>query len=90
MSDYRLVQCFGVKKQPHKPDKACRKRWMWTAAGANKYRFGSSGTTVCPNCGTAPDFRHPFNRYLDGEMSEAEAKAAMPDYIKLLQSEKSS
>jgi len=88
VSDYRLVQCFGTKKQPRKPNKACRKRWLWTASGANQYRFGRNGTAVCPNCGCAPDFRHPFNRYLNGELTEDEAKSQMPDYIKLLHGEK--
>lgn len=88
MSDHRLVQCFGVKKQPRKPDEPCRKRWLWSAAGATKHRFGRNGTICCPNCGTSPDFRHPFNKYLNGEMSEEEAKSRMPDYVEILKKEK--
>ena len=90
MSDYRLVQCFGTKKQQHKPDKACKKRWLWTAQGANKYRFGGNGTSVCPNCGTPADFRHPFNKYLNNELTEEQAKSRMSEYIKFLENEKSS
>jgi len=84
VSDYRLVQCFGTKKQPRKPDKPCRKRWLWSASGATRNRFGRNGTIYCPNCGSSPDFRHPFNKYLNGEISEKEAKESMPDYIEIL------
>ena len=90
MSDYRLVQCFGVKKKPKKPDKLCRRRYIWTARDAGQYNFGSRGAHVCPYCGTAPDFRHPFNKYLDGKISEEEAQAKMPEYLKLLESENKS
>jgi polyhydroxyalkanoate synthesis regulator phasin len=31
-----------------------------------------------------PDFKHPFNRYLAGEIEEDEAKAMMPDFIENL------
>ena len=87
MSDYRLVQCFGIKKQPHKPDQPCQKRWMWSATEANKYRFGRTGTNACPNCGSFADFKHPYNKYLNGEMNKEQAEAAMPEYIKLKETE---
>ena len=90
MSDYRIVQCFGTYRRPRKPEKPCRKRFLWTAQGASRTNFGSNGSACCPTCGTLPDFRHPFNKYLAGEISEEEAKANMPDYIKLLESEKKS
>jgi hypothetical protein len=50
--------------------------------------FGSKGVQACPHCGTIPDFKHPFNRYLVGDLSEEEAQAMMPDYIKTLEEEK--
>jgi hypothetical protein len=34
-----------------------------------------------------PDFRHPFNQFLIGKLSEDEAKTKMPEYIELLQKE---
>jgi hypothetical protein len=34
-----------------------------------------------------PDFRHPFNQFLIGKLSEAEAKTKMPEYIELLKKE---
>lgn len=84
MSDHRIVQCFGVKRRPHKEDKLCRRRFLWTARGTGKTQFGRKGTQACPHCGTMPDFKHPFNRYLSGEIDEEEAKAMMPDFIEQL------
>lgn len=85
MSDHRIVQCFGTKRRPHKEDRPCRRRFLWTARGNGKTQFGRRGTQACPHCGTMPDFRHPFNRYLAGEIDEAEAKSMMPEYIDLLE-----
>ncbi len=82
MADRRLVQCFGIKRRPHKEDKVCGRKFVWTACGASAGNFGSKGTQACPNCGTLPNFRHPFNRYLDGQMTYAEAEDAMPAYRK--------
>ena len=89
MSDVRIVQCFGTKRRQHKEDKSCRRRFMWTAFGNGKTQFGRRGTQACPHCGTLPDFTHPFNRYLSGEIEEAEAKAMMPDFIEKLEKAKS-
>jgi hypothetical protein len=80
MSDMRIVQCFGIKKRPRKPEKKCRKRFLWTARTGGKHQFGRKGTQACPNCGTLPDFSHPYNRYLNQEITGEEAEAAMPDY----------
>jgi hypothetical protein len=80
MSDHKLVQCFGTKRRPHKQDKPCRRRFMWTARAGGKHQFGRKGTQACPHCGTLPDLGHPFNRYLNGEISEEEAQAMMPAY----------
>jgi hypothetical protein len=44
-------------------------------------QFGGRGVQACPYCGTMPQFGHPYNRYLDGQITEEEAEAAMPDYI---------
>jgi len=81
MSDYRIVQCFGVKRVPKKPDTDCRKKYLWTAGGLSG-NFGRKGTQACPNCGNLPDFMHPYNRYLDNEISLDQAESAMPEYIK--------
>jgi len=83
MSDRRVVQCFGIKKKPHKADKVCGKQFLWTARGASG-NFGGKGNQACPHCGTLPDFQHPFNRYLNREMTYEEAEAAMPEYRKKL------
>ncbi len=87
MADYRIVQCFGVKKRPGKPAKNCRRRFMWTAKAMAR-NFGGKGTQACPYCGTLPDFQHPFNRYLAGNITEEEAKAGMPAYIEKLRNRK--
>lgn len=87
MSDHRVVQCFGVKRRPGKPDQICRQKFLWSAKGATSGRFGSKGIQACPNCGTLPDFRHPYNRYLNREMTLAEAEAAMPAYIERFERE---
>lgn len=84
MSDRRIVQCFGVKKRPGKADKDCQRRFLWTARGASSGNFGSNGTQACPHCGTLPDFQHPFNQYLNGEINHEQAEAAMPAYIEKL------
>lgn len=84
MSDYRIVQCFGTKRRPKKEDKPCRRRYLWVAGGASAGNFGRKGAQACPHCGTFPDFRHPFNRYLSGEISEEQAKEMMPEYLKEL------
>lgn len=83
--DHRIVQCFGTKRRPHKEDKICRRRFLWTALGNGKTQFGRKGTQACPHCGTMPNFKHPFNQYLIGELSEEEAKLAMPEYIESLE-----
>lgn len=80
MSDNRLVQCFGIKRRPNQPDKICRRRFIWTARDAGKNNFGRRGTQACPHCGTMPDFTHPYNRYLNGELTFEEAKSAMPNF----------
>lgn len=90
MSDFRIVQCFGTLRRPHKEPKPCRKRYLWGAVDSNKYSFGRNGARACPICGTPPDHRHPFNKFLNGEMGEEEAKAAMPDYLKMLEDENNS
>lgn len=84
MGDRRIVQCFGIKRKPGKPDKACGRKFLWTARGASSGNFGSKGTQACPHCGTLPDFQHPFNRYLNRELTYEEAEAAMPEYRKKL------
>jgi hypothetical protein len=84
VSDSRIVQCFGVKRRPRKPARVCRQKYLWIARGASAGNFGRKGTQACPNCGTAPDFRHPLNRYYNRELTYEEATAAMPEYIKNL------
>lgn len=90
MSDYRIVQCFGIKKRPHKPTEQCRNRYLWIASGASSGNFGRKGAQACPNCGSPPEFRHPLNRALIGEITMEQAEAMMPEYRKMIQSEKSS
>ncbi len=85
--DHRIVQCFGTKRRPYKKDKLCNRRFLLTARAAGSNNFGRKGTQACPHCGTMPDLRHPFNRYLIGELNEEEAKSAMPEYIDLLEKE---
>ena len=80
MSDQRIVQCFGIKRRPRTKAKLCRRKFLWTAAGIGKNHFGRKGTQACPHCGTLPDFSHPYNKYLNGELSFEEAKSAMTDY----------
>ncbi len=87
MSDRRVVQCFGIKRRPHKADKACRQRFMWTAIGSTISHFGGRGTQACPNCGTLPNFRHPLNRYWGGEITEDEAMEMMPAFLESLEKE---
>lgn len=74
MGDYRVVQCFGTKVRPKKPARACRKKYMWVARGTHG-NFGRKGAQACPSCGTMPDFTHPINRLLNGEIDQAQAKA---------------
>ena len=88
MADHRIMQCFGTLRRPHKEDKSCRRRFLWTARGNGKTQFGRKGTQCCPHCGTMPDLSHPFNRYLDGEIDEEQAKAMMPDFIAQLEKAK--
>ena len=85
MSDRRIVQCFGTKRRPHKKDKICRRRFLWTSISAGSNNFGRKGAQACPHCGTLPDFTHPFNRYLSGEIDEDKAKEMMTDYLKNLE-----
>ncbi|MBD3260345.1 MAG: hypothetical protein GF334_01485 [Candidatus Altiarchaeales archaeon] len=80
MGDFRIVQCFGVKRRPGKPAKICRRRFIWTAADAGRNNFGRRGTQACPHCGTLPDFTHPYNRYLGGELSYEQAVGMMPEW----------
>lgn len=90
MSDHRVIQCFGTKRRPKKPDEQCRQRYLWIASGASSGRFGRKGAQACPNCGSIPDFRHPLNRYLGGELSLDQAEQAMPEYIRMMEEEKKS
>jgi len=60
---------------------------MWTAS-ALSHNFGGKGVQACPYCGTMPDFQHPFNRFLGGELSEEAARAAMPKYLERFEDEK--
>lgn len=80
MSDRRIVQCFGIKRRPGKPDKPCRRRFLWTARGASSGNFGRKGAQACPHCGTMPDLAHPFNRLLNREITEEEARSSMETY----------
>lgn len=82
MSDYKVVQCFGKKIRKGKPTKECRKKFLWTAFGMGKTNFGRRGAQACPNCGTLPDFSHPYNMYLNGDLTFEEAAAKMPDFEK--------
>ena len=84
MGDRRIVQCFGIKKKSGKPDKICGRKFVWTARGASAGNFGSKGVQACPHCGTMPDFRHPYNRHLNGEITFEQAQADMPEYRKML------
>jgi len=87
MPDRRIVQCFGVKRRPGKEAKLCRRRFLWTARGASSGNFGGKGVQACPYCGTMPDFKHPYNKFLGGSITEEEAKAEMPAYIEKWKSE---
>ena len=84
MSDHRIVQCFGIKRRPHKEPKICKQRFAWTALGASQGNFGSKGVQACPNCGTLPDFTHPFNKYLNNDITYEQAEEEMPAYRKKL------
>lgn len=88
MADHRIVQCFGTKVRPHKEAKPCRRRFLWTSKAGGQTRFGRRGCQACPHCGTLPDLSHPFNRYLDGELSEERAKEMMPGFIEQLEKAK--
>lgn len=85
MSDYRIVQCFGTKRRRGKPDKPCRRKYQWTSIGGKDSHFGPRGAQACPHCGTIPFFAHPYNRYLNGEMTFEEASASMPEFEKGLE-----
>ena len=87
MADRRLVQCFGIKRRPGKPDQKCGRRFIWTAKGAKAGGFGPKGAQACPHCGTLPNFQHPYNRHLAGQLSYDEAVAAMPAFIEKLNRE---
>ena len=51
--------------------------------------FGGKGVQACPYCGTMPDFKHPANRWLNGEFNSAEeAQAAMVIYEENLKNQK--
>lgn len=73
MSDYRRVQCFGVSRKPKKAAKMCRRQYVWKAKGSSG-NFGRKGIQSCPHCGTLPDFSHPVNRWLNGEISQEQAQ----------------
>lgn len=88
MSDRRLVQCFGTKRRPRKADQACRRRYIWTGVGTGKHHFGSTGAHACPHCGSLPEHGHPYNRYLNGELTFEEAEAAMPGFIEKIEKER--
>ncbi len=84
MSDRRIVHCFGIRRRPHKEAKVCKKGdYLWTASGISG-NFGSKGVQACPSCGTPPDFSHPYNKYLQGDMTYDEATTLMPEYRKKL------
>lgn len=85
MSDHRVVQCFGTRHRRGKPDKPCRRRFGWTSVGSKDSHFGARGTQACPHCGTLPVFAHPYNQYLNGEITYEEAEAAMPEFEKSLE-----
>jgi len=87
MPDRKVVQCFGTQRKQGKPDKPCRRQFLWTAS-ALSHNFGGKGVQACPYCGTMPDFQHPFNRFLGGELSEEAARAAMPKYLERFEDEK--
>ena len=74
MADHAVVQCFGIRKRPRKPDQACRKKYLWTAQGASSGNFGRKGVGWCPSCGTMPNHGHPINRYLAGTLGQQEAQ----------------
>ncbi|RLA59316.1 MAG: hypothetical protein DRQ89_14255 [Epsilonproteobacteria bacterium] len=84
MSDSRVVQCFGTLRRPQKEAKPCRRRFVWSSAGAKESHFGRRGAQACPHCGTMPDFRHPMNRMLSGEVDPEQAAALMPAYLEEL------
>ena len=80
MSDYRIVQCFGIKQSPGKEAKPCRRQFLWTASG-RAGNFGGKGVQACPYCGSMPDFQHPVNRGLNGELQTGEQiQAAWVEY----------
>ena len=88
MPDHRLVQCFGIKRRPGKEAKYCRRSYQWTAKGIAG-NFGGAGVQACPYCGTMPDFKHPTNRWYNGEFKSAEeAQAAMVIYEENLKNRK--
>ncbi len=72
MVDRKIAQCFGTKVRPRKPAKPCRKKYLWTAKGSSAGNFGSKGSSCCPSCGTFPDWNHPINRYLSGEIDQGQ------------------
>ena len=74
MADNRIVQCFGTKVRPRKPAVPCRKKFRWTAKGSSQGNFGRKGIQACPNCGTLPDFKHPINRYWNGDLTQEETQ----------------
>ena len=88
MSDWRIVQCFGTKVRPKKPAEICRQRYLWISRGSSQGNFGRKGSQACPNCGALPDFRHPLNQYLGGDLTLDEAEAKMPEYLEQLEKEK--
>ena len=73
MATHRIVQCFGTLVRPHKQNRPCRRKFLWTARGSSKGNFGRKGTQACPHCGTLPDFKHPVNKWLNHELSQKEA-----------------
>ncbi len=86
MADRRIVQCFGTLVRPRKPAKPCRRKYRWSAKGAS-YNFGPKGVQACPHCGTMPDFKHPINRYWNGELTQEQAQELLqrdynPDWTK--------
>jgi hypothetical protein len=87
VSDYRRVQCFGTKRRPRKADEPCRKQFLWIARGASG-NFGRKGAQACPNCGTLPNFDHPYNKFLSGDITHEQAVALMPEYTKSLEESK--
>lgn len=83
----RVVQCFGTLIRPSKAAKPCRKQYLWTARDSGANNFGRRGVQACPHCGTMPDFTHPVNKFLGGDITQEQAQKELaedynPDWTK--------